>query len=100
MADDITEVADEGDDDAYDILSALDLSVPAEPVLAPGRVNVTMRLPDDTALRVATTGSEVLFTVAGPDGMATARMSERDAGLLIDMLAAGQADARRSELGR
>jgi hypothetical protein len=75
-----------------------------EPVRLPepeprGNVDMTMRLIDGTVLRVATSGERARLTIAGPDGMATALLSELDAEGLVSILDRATSDIRRTKRG-
>lgn len=88
-------------DDA-DLFAALGLDDPVPYVPAPeppGNVDATARM-GDVVVRVFTTGHKVRIALAGADGMATAALRPDDVALLVDMLQAGQIDARKTERGR
>lgn len=83
-------------DDWSDILTELndgdEPRRPAPPTPVPGNVDVTSRLTDGTVLRVATSDEFACLTIAGPDGMATAKLTKDAANLLMDMLGAARKD--------
>jgi len=87
--------------DMDDVLTALDDGDdrPAPETVVPGNVDVTATF-GDAVVRVRTVDDVVLLTIAGPDGMATARLSELDADLLGDLLSKAERDLIRTRRDR